>query len=283
MEAIGRYHQITHAFLQQAWNDLERNGLSHVVRIPGFNKYKRGFTDDELSSIPLITRTPNITQQGRSALLPGRLPLEKPLGAKIRIPSHESFTEERGQQAGTLEKMATLLEGECWQTVLAPIARNIDGSSDARRRVGVAQKRKRMSPSPGPDRYTGQNPSFLQPDPRSAGAMPDLAFSLPDRTGSSSSSSPAYRGTGTDTQQSGSSHTSPSMLGLGNTAEENRIDLRQFQGRVAPPPQWDMSEPFFFGEVTDEMVNEALGQTNGEPWSFLTADIQWPSQGGQGG
>lgn len=120
-----------------------------------------------------------------------------------------------------------------------------------------------------------------------AAAGQDLPFTLPDRTGSSSSSSPAYRsGIGTDTQQSGSSsHTSPSMLGgLGNTAEENRIDLRQFQGRVSAPPQWDMSEPFFFGDVSDEMLTEALGQAgSGEPWSFLTADIQWPGSGGPTG
>lgn len=192
----------------------------------------------------------------------------------------ETVPSERSQQAETYEKMATLLEGECFQSVLGAASRNIESSATGPVRPGVNQKRKRMSPSPGPERYSGQNPSFPQPVPMATGVMQDLTFSLPDRTGSSSSSSPAYRGTGTDTQHSGSSHTSPGILGLGNTAEENRIDLRQFQGRVLAPPQWDMTEPLFFGEVTDEMVNAALGQSNGEPWSFLTADIQWPGQSG---
>jgi hypothetical protein len=286
MEAIGRFHQVTHAFLQQAWNDLERNGLSHVVRINGFSKYKSSYTNDDLSSIPLITRTSNIHSQGRSALLPGRLPLQKPMGAKVKTPATEKFMQQdRIDQAGTFQKMSTLLDGECFQTVLGAVTRNIE-SSFGQPRVGITHKRKRTSASPGgpgPEWHPGPGVSFIQPSLNAPGAFPDLAFALPDRTGSSSSSSPAYRGagTGTDTQQSTSSHTSPDMLGLGNTIEENRIDLRQFQGRVAAPPQWDTTEPFFFGDVTDEMVTEALGQTNGEPWSFLTADIQWPGQSGQ--
>lgn len=289
MEAIGRFHQITHAFLQQAWNDLERNGLSHVVRATGYQKHSRAFTNDDLSSIPLITRTGNIHQQDRSALLPGRLPLGKPVGYKVAARKMVSHQELR-QASGTFEKMATLLEGECFQTVLGAVTRNID-TMDGPPPPGITHKRKRMSPSPGPDwnpDLTAHIP-MIPPQPGSfiPGTIPqDPAFTLPDRTTgpSSSSSSPAYRSSNTtattDTQRSsGSSHTSPGMLGgLGNTAEENRIDLRQFQGREPSAAQlWD---PFFFGEVTDEMVNEALGQASGEPWSFLTADMQWPGPGG---
>lgn len=281
MEGIGRVHEVTNAFLQQAWNDIDRNGLDHIVRNWRYQPQNcTTSSKGNLSSIPLISRTNNVHEsQDLGSIIPGKLPIDLPKRKQSTL--LKSYHDQLRMRSGTYDKMAVLLEGECFQAVLGAVTRNIGTLHEPS--IGISHKRKRMSHSPGPDLnldFSGQD-TFLQPNIlMPANATREMPFALPDRTGSSSSSSPAYRGSGTDTQlSSGSSGTSPGMFGLGNTAEENRIDLRQFQGRVATP-QWDPSE-FMFGEVTDEMVNEALGGASGEPWSFLTADIPWPGQGGQ--
>jgi hypothetical protein len=95
----------------------------------------------------------------------------------------------------------------------------------------------------------------------------DPIFALPDRT-TSSESSPAQRGT---EPFSGSSNTSPG-LGLGNTPEENRIDLRQFQGRIATPI-WQSTEEGLFNHIT-----ETIAQFSGDgddPWAILSGENSW--------
>ncbi|KAK1637326.1 hypothetical protein BDP81DRAFT_222423 [Colletotrichum phormii] len=79
MEAIGRRHIITQAFLQQIFMDIERNGLSGVIDLPNLANYKNlfGWTS---SNIPLLARTSISKHTEIQPPLPGRLPLGDPKG-----------------------------------------------------------------------------------------------------------------------------------------------------------------------------------------------------------
>lgn len=79
MEAIGRRHIITQAFLQQIFMDIERNGLSGVIDLPNLAHYKNlfGWTS---SNIPLLARTSISKHTEIQPPLPGRLPLGNPKG-----------------------------------------------------------------------------------------------------------------------------------------------------------------------------------------------------------
>jgi hypothetical protein len=99
-------------------------------------------------------------------------------------------------------------------------------------------------------------------------------MTLPDRTGSSSSSSPANHHSASRTA-TGSSHTSPGIgIGLGNTVEENRIDLRAFQGRISTPLWQGAEETTFFAQINESMIN-VLSTDTGDTWGILDADINW--------
>jgi hypothetical protein len=102
-------------------------------------------------------------------------------------------------------------------------------------------------------------------------------ISLPDRTNSSTASSPVNQvsnsGSYTKTA-SGSSHTSPD-IGLGNSAEENRIDLRAFQDRISTPI-WQSTEETLFAQ----MATNTLGNDGDDTWGILTAvDLNWDAEG----
>ncbi|GKT46706.1 citrinin biosynthesis transcriptional activator ctnR [Colletotrichum spaethianum] len=79
MEAIGRKHVITQAFLQQIFMDVERNGLSGVIDLPNLTNYKNlfGWT---YSNIPLLARSSISKHTEIQPPLPGRLPLGNPKG-----------------------------------------------------------------------------------------------------------------------------------------------------------------------------------------------------------
>ncbi|KAK1980854.1 hypothetical protein LZ30DRAFT_658598 [Colletotrichum cereale] len=79
MEAIGRKHVITKAFLQQIFMDIERNGLAGIIDLPGLNNYKNlfGWT---CSNIPLLARSSISKHTEMQPPLPGRLPLGNPKG-----------------------------------------------------------------------------------------------------------------------------------------------------------------------------------------------------------
>jgi hypothetical protein len=102
--------------------------------------------------------------------------------------------------------------------------------------------------------------------------MASGVISLPDRTNSSAASSPVNYGSnpGSYTRTaSGSSHTSPD-IGLGNSAEENRIDLRAFQERISTPI-WQSTEDALFTQMaSNEMPDES------DPWGILNVgELNW--------
>ena len=58
------------------------------------------------------------------------------------------------------------------------------------------------------------------------------------------------------------------------------MDLRPFLDRIQTP-LWETTEQLFFSqEVTEEMVNEALGETgNNDPWGLM-GNVHWPPTSG---
>ncbi|EFQ25024.1 hypothetical protein CGRA01v4_06675 [Colletotrichum graminicola] len=79
MEAIGRKHIITKAFLQQIFMDIERNGLAGIIDLPGLSNYKNQF-GWTYSNIPLLARSSISKHTEIQPPLPGRLPLGNPKG-----------------------------------------------------------------------------------------------------------------------------------------------------------------------------------------------------------
>ena len=303
MESISRFHEITRGFLQQACLDIERNGLDVSIQMPVLHKYREVWKSKD-SSIPLIARSSVAKHSDILPVLPGRLPLSNPKGAPR--PSNLRIEKGHGFEVPTsLDKMmGELLSRECFKAVLGAVTRNVTPpQSDA-----SSHKRKRVSPSPAPETInpfghpgapTTSSPqkgneranTFAEPTPsgnavskkvngtypwQSLGvlAQGQISLSLPDRTTSSSASSPANQGfgTGTDTM-SGSSHTSPG-IGLGNTLEENRIDLRAFQNRIQAPV-WQTTEETFFAQMTETIMNNPLPTDGTDPWGILDAEIDW--------
>ncbi|OAA44817.1 binuclear zinc transcription factor [Metarhizium rileyi] len=243
MEAIGRNHEITCAFLQQAFLDIERNELASVLRFPNLEKYRSIFGGAS-SNIPLITRSSISKHSKVTPVLPGRLPLNNPQGRSL--PDHVKLDKGVPPFAprGSDPLVEDLINADCFQPVLGAVTRNVGAGP----RVRTEHKRKRVSGSVSPagglmstagmpgqandmsgygDHVSGLSGATgvdMRPPPA------DASFILPDRTSSSTSSS-AYQ-YGRSEPPSGSSRTSPP--GLGNTPEENRIDLRAFQERIAP-------------------------------------------------
>ncbi|EHK17060.1 uncharacterized protein TRIVIDRAFT_112751, partial [Trichoderma virens Gv29-8] len=262
MEAIGRLHQVTTAFLQQACLDIERNGLTSCLRLPSLSKYRDLF-GGPASNIPRLARS-SVSQHTEMSS-----PMSKPLASLTGIQPELNHTT------------------DCFNAILGAVTRNVAPKTFD----PVNNKRKRVAVSPGPDagittiprtsgiaegefRFSISKGALDTPANRACGNLfpgevdmntntqaVDPIFVLPDRT-NSSASSPIQRGAGTE-PFSASSHTSPS-LGLGNTPEENRIDLRQFQGRISTP-LWHSTEEGLFNHIT-ETIAQYSGDGN-DPWA----------------
>jgi hypothetical protein len=319
MEAIGRTHKITLAFLQQACLDVERNNLAADIRLPNLKQYRDIFAGAG-SNIPLLARVAIARHTKVSPVLPGRLPLGKPEGC-LR-PLHMRL--DQAHLEGTIPELGPEDEGTpCFRAMLGAVTRSVNPELSLRRQAAAQsastkyggnetsatndrqkQKRRRVSPSPGPEDARNLNragtystssggqgrtghdfsPSAMSGASGTSNAHStysrfpaqhaNVAAVLPDRTNSSTSSSPMnHISIGTETQTQ-SSHTSPGVLGfgLGNTAEENRVDLRSLQDRVSTPI-WDQ-------EILNSMNGGDPLHANygGDPWGIMGADVDWDGQ-----
>lgn len=298
MEAVGRTHQMTRGFLQQACLDIERNDLKINIYIPGLGQY-RDISNGICTNIPLLARGQVARHTDISPVLPGRLPLSKPKGSGrgmngIADSSEYPALVSRKQK----DLVSDLTNADCYSAMLGAVNRNVAGSGEK-----WSNKRRRMSASPGTDVVYDMGASVGRSDAEVMRGSPDMrkqyermapslaaaglwrAGGLTIRGGqpgsNSSASSPAVGtgsgtgsgtgfGTGTETQ-SGSSHTSPGWHGLGNTAEENRVDLRPFQDRIATPI-WQQTEEVFLN-MSESMASGALPNDGSDPWAFLTGDV----------
>ncbi|KAI1487458.1 fungal-specific transcription factor domain-containing protein [Biscogniauxia mediterranea] len=80
MEAIGREHIITRAFLRQVILDIEHTGIENIVRLPRIARLSRDFVNNISHNIPLLARSRIAQHSGLQPPLPGRLPLGNPIG-----------------------------------------------------------------------------------------------------------------------------------------------------------------------------------------------------------
>lgn len=294
MQAIARHHKITNAFLQQAFLDIEHNGLSGVINIP-WSPQKR---DEWTSAIPLLARSSVSRHTSVAPVLPGKLPLGNPMGKAVPEGSGDPYLVPRGTDA-TVKK---LINSDCYQPMLGAVSRNMASSSNISSAPEPANKRKRTAePTPQwsePPKSQWSEPSKSQwNDPSKPLSRQHLTpsifgtttsttttttdfttasfdaniFVLPDRSTPSNASSPAYRTTTTATGPSsiaevfsGSDH-SPSTGGLGNTPEENRVDFRAFQDKISGPI-WSVEEEAFMKEMADSLVNGPMPGEVSEQW-----------------
>lgn len=83
MEALGRNHTITQAFLRQVVVDIEQNDIQHFVRLPRLDNLGDEFNTQISHNIPLVARSSISRHSKVQPPLPGRLPLGKPVGKII--------------------------------------------------------------------------------------------------------------------------------------------------------------------------------------------------------
>lgn len=130
MEAIGRQNKITLNFLRQAIHELEQAGLDGFVRVPKIPPQAADpvtGAEQPCGQIPLFARS-RVSKRTTGILppLPGRLPLNKPMG--IRPPSMR-FLE-------SLEKYSNIIDP---QTLLSSNMPESDGrATTKRRRVNIS-------------------------------------------------------------------------------------------------------------------------------------------------
>lgn len=83
MEAIGKTARITLSFLRQAISELKDAGLDSHIRVPKLPSRTEGGEPQHCGQIPLFARS-RLSKRTMGILppLPGRLPLNKPLGTR---------------------------------------------------------------------------------------------------------------------------------------------------------------------------------------------------------
>ncbi|KAL7941825.1 hypothetical protein V8C42DRAFT_333826 [Trichoderma barbatum] len=131
MEAIGRIHSLTFAFLQQACLDIDKNGLSRNVKLPNLYQYRNLF-GEPTSNIPLLARSPISRHTQMSSPLPGRLPLDKPLGQ--RRPMHMRMTRAVPLLTGVTASMSRMGITDSFRPALGAISRNLAPTNNIHKR-----------------------------------------------------------------------------------------------------------------------------------------------------
>lgn len=204
MEALGRNHSITRAFLRQVVVDIERNDLGNIVRLPRLDRLSGELGLQISHNIPLLARSSVSRHTQPQPPLPGRLPLGNPVGKPLN-------DEYRQTEYGT------------WTTEFQVYDRNVHGPPRSEpSQPGGNNKRRRMSRSnetrntmDSPDRggstswtSTNTNPTTTSTPPNDT--MPahsrqcgggyatnsNVEFNLPHRTGSPQVTNPEAAATG---------------------------------------------------------------------------------------
>ncbi|KAI1647589.1 uncharacterized protein F4817DRAFT_337154 [Daldinia loculata] len=83
MQAFGKNHSITRAFLRQVVVDIERNGVGNIVRLSRLDNLGPDYRNQISQNIPLLARSKISRHSQVQPPLPGRLPLGKPMGKVI--------------------------------------------------------------------------------------------------------------------------------------------------------------------------------------------------------
>lgn len=274
MEAISRNHRITQAFLQQTCIDIQGNGLGTTVHIATLKKYGQHLGQFS-ANIPLVARSHISKHSTVSPVLPGKLPLGNPIGTAF--PAEPAYSNQRlplmsGCSATT---PAHPIDVDFYQPMMGAVSRNASAPDEP------SHKRKRRNESSTATATAGWTPvsEALKADFFSNGWTMDSTTErfasgitpsnnpiiLPDRSTPSSVSSPAHRQPPAVVELSSSSDASGhTPTGLGNTAEENKIDFSAFQDKISGP-LWPL----------EDGVLNPLVEGGGDPWAFLTGESGW--------
>lgn len=300
MEAIGRQNKITLAFLRQAISELKQAGLDSFVRVPKLPPYLDAIAGDSqpCGQIPLFARS-RVSKRTTGILppLPGRLPLNKPLGT--RPPNFKIFE--------SIDTHINLLDP---QTFDSSTAEPPGGNANKRRRVNLSPEAPSMPMRQDNLTWCQQGPveelssSANTPVGSSMSSasrknLEELAqFDLPHRGSSSTSgsspsaivtsssttmssgASPGYITHGTENQasncgfvmadQSGSAHVFdvPANHATCSVAETNGMGLDLLQGFEI------QGSSTGFTQVTEDMLNDTSWMllndvgVNGQPWDI---------------
>ncbi|KAK2050816.1 hypothetical protein LZ31DRAFT_548127 [Colletotrichum somersetense] len=158
MEAIGRKHVITKAFLQQIYMDVERNGLAGIIDLPNLSNYKNQFGWTS-SNIPLLARSSISKHTEIQPPLPGRLPLGNPKGTAYEpgltgVDYEHNMTMEAGCFSLDPKSTTTSIAGGTGPP--RGIFDRYMGPTPATKELdnNGSNKRRRMSPTTGPEEDT---------------------------------------------------------------------------------------------------------------------------------
>ncbi|OTA66608.1 hypothetical protein K449DRAFT_391053 [Hypoxylon sp. EC38] len=240
MEALGRNHPITKAFLRQVVADIERNGIQHIMRLPRLDNLGADFRTQISHNIPILARSKISRHSGVQPPLPGRLPLGNPVGKIINADhnqcEHGTWTSPfQDQDSSSRETRSVQRNGnhKRKRTSLSHGTSTVDGTSESNDSPwATSGVQDRMSTNPS----THSSP--LEPlntgTPRQPtlcgvgyGMNPQTQVNLPHRTESPHVNAPQNPTSAPPSQDSSrvSFNTIPSlMIGcLGQSLPEDRI------------------------------------------------------------
>ncbi|RFU80356.1 binuclear zinc transcription factor [Trichoderma arundinaceum] len=281
MEAMGRIHMITCAFLQQACLDIDKNGLSSSIKLPNLHQYRNLF-GGPASFIPLLARVSVSKHTQMSSPLPGRLPLDKPLG-HMR-PMNLRMTKAIPLLTGVTARMDRLALTDSFRPALGAISRNL-----APRPTENIHKRKREYPDSQFNITLDENPfgsavlgghvdrgDAVGVDATHSSAVRAGSqngeramirdsieeFMTPDRT-----NSPYFSTLSPSQATSNASHALPSE-GLRGIPQQNEAGPQQFPNGTPMRPWQPMDEDIFaFTEEINFPTN--IAHLSGDPLDYL--------------
>lgn len=315
MEAIGRNHEMTKAFLQQACLDIERNNLASEIRFPNLNQYRNIFGGAS-SNIPVLARVAVARHTSVSPVLPGRLPLGNPQG-RMR-PSHLRLPKTHPHQL-TAEEGVEIRDGTpCFRAMLGAVTRSVNPNLDPRRaavtnaaKAGGAlnqqtvddrqnHKRRRVSGSPGPEGAMNANGTVNM---NHGMATQGRVFSPSAMSGASSGNS---GGAQQSTQHQPPRPSMATVFPDRTNSSASSSPMNQFSTGTETHTQSSHTSPglsFGLGATLEEnrvdlrafqdristpiwqaAEQEVLGlgplnsNYGGDPWGILGADVDWDSQ-----
>lgn len=284
MEAIGRQHLITKAFLKQAILDIQTNGLMGIVRLP---KIASDSDTDGLdvtcgSNIPLFARSKVSRHTEILPPLPGRLPLGAPIGHKhwdTQVPSRHvhmiplgDVTEAvTGENANKRKRVGSPSPPPAGTQVHNDPALWMQAGAVAEEVISPDTTTHQPSSQPRPNAPNGPGQD------RSAGLL-----KLPHRAGSSNASSPSASKATPSVSTPGMGG-GEAMAGGANLFGSQAADLNNMFNGMDP---WDAAGMYV--QVADAIRNgnfDAVALET-DPWTLLNqggVGGAWDTGGGGGG
>ncbi|KAI1335106.1 hypothetical protein F5Y15DRAFT_256522 [Xylariaceae sp. FL0016] len=190
MESFARSHVITRAFLRQVLLDIECNRVQDLIRLPRVNDLLEGSIGSLVShNIPLLARTRVARHSKAQPVLPGRLPLGRPVGKIISDKMHSATND-----VTSLKEADSFLQDPDYENSSS------EGNANKRKRTAASTLDSssdlsdplwnKATPSSHSSPQNSVNPAAIQShvyEPGIGGAVSEVR--LPHRVGSPSTSS----------------------------------------------------------------------------------------------